>query len=159
MKGSPWWKGPRCGSGERLCLHVHLTCTEPRWQAAKQDIPSDREDWSLHAAPCVSVRRKTASSSWRGCWTSTGDCADPSDCRCMMTTSGFAPTGGTVEDLRLYVPTVEKFFCKRRTNNLPSNHKNTAGQMLVDRLSLHVAQITSSIIFWDTYRHFEGDWL
>lgn len=89
----------RVRSVEAACASV---CTYTWYRATvagcQQDIPSDLEDRSLPSAPCVCVCRRTGGSSSRGCWTSTGACADPSGCRCTTTMKGSAPTGVTARN-------------------------------------------------------------
>lgn len=105
MEASALWK-------RRAPLSARTPDAEPLWQAASR-ISSEREDWSLLSALCISVCRKTESWSWRGCWTSTGVCVDPSDCRCTTTTKDSAPTGVTADHFCLYVT----LTCTKTRNN------------------------------------------
>lgn len=82
------------GQPEAVSAPARTTDMELLWQAASR-ISSLSTSCDDHCRVCVSVCRKMESSSWRGCWTSTGVCADQSDFRCTTTMKDFVSTGMT----------------------------------------------------------------
>lgn len=67
---------------------------EPRWRAASRISPLTTL-MMIIVIFCMCMCRRTGSSPSRGCWTSTGVCADQSDFRCTTTMKDFVSTGKT----------------------------------------------------------------
>lgn len=173
-----WWKGPRCGSGERLCLHVHLTLSHrgrrpagyPLWPwgllrvclCVQEDGELVLEGllniyWGLRRPIRLQMyddNERFRPNRWDG-WGFPSLCAaclKREQPRNIIIGKTYG-VKGKHSDLHICVIINQRetpfnvnfvfmgrqkpktcFFCKRRTNNLPSNQKSTAGQMLVDRL-------------------------